>query len=235
MSQAALPRSHVRVLVVDDHHLFADSIALALSIEGYDVRRTDQDDQSSAARILQVVRATMPAIVLLDLDLGPFIDGLTLITPIRQAGARVIVVTASSDRAIWGACLGEGARIVLAKTSALTTILATVRNVHAGRPVISLEERNELIRCAHTHRRQTDELARRLDDLTRRELEVLGQLTQGRSVREIAQASYTSEATVRTQVKSILAKLDVSSQLAAVAIAHRAGRHILGPTEGSGN
>ena len=48
---------------------------------------------------------------------------------------------------------------------------------------------------------------------------------RGRSVREIASIGVVSEATVRTQVKSILAKLEVSSQLAAVGLAHRMGLH----------
>ena len=56
-----------------------------------------------------------------------------------------------------------------------------------------------------------------------RECEVLGQLMQGHSVRGIAEHSVVAETTVRTQVKSILAKLEVSSQLAAVGLAYRIG------------
>ena len=52
---------------------------------------------------------------------------------------------------------------------------------------------------------------------------MLGHLTEGHTVRDIARLSVVSEATVRTQVKSILAKLEVSSQLAAVGIAHAVG------------
>ena len=63
----------------------------------------------------------------------------------------------------------------------------------------------------------------RLDLLTTREREVLAHLMLGRTVREIAARSVVSEATVRTQVKSILAKLEVTSQLAAVGLAHHVG------------
>jgi DNA-binding NarL/FixJ family response regulator len=63
----------------------------------------------------------------------------------------------------------------------------------------------------------------RLDLLTVREAEVLGLLMTGLAVRDIADASVVSEATVRSQVKSILSKLEVSSQLAAVGLAHRVG------------
>jgi DNA-binding NarL/FixJ family response regulator len=58
--------------------------------------------------------------------------------------------------------------------------------------------------------------------LSRREREVLGELMTGATVTDIARSAYVSEATVRTQVKSIRTKLDVSSQLAAVGIAIRA-------------
>nr|WP_281374640.1 LuxR C-terminal-related transcriptional regulator [Nocardioides soli] len=59
--------------------------------------------------------------------------------------------------------------------------------------------------------------------MTPREEAVLGELMQGRTVRDIASSSFVSEATVRTQVKAILSKLEVSSQLAAVGIANTAG------------
>jgi len=64
------------------------------------------------------------------------------------------------------------------------------------------------------------DLERRLELLTPREAQVLGHLMEGRPVRDIAHVSFVSEATVRTQVKSILAKLEVTSQLAAVGAAH---------------
>ena len=57
--------------------------------------------------------------------------------------------------------------------------------------------------------------------MTRREAEVLGQLMAGKQVTEIARARFVSESTIRTQVKSILSKLQVSSQLTAVGLAHR--------------
>jgi DNA-binding NarL/FixJ family response regulator len=66
-------------------------------------------------------------------------------------------------------------------------------------------------------------MRRRLELLTPREKQVLGALIEGHNVREIARIGVVSEATVRTQVKSILGKLEVSSQLAAVGLAHHVG------------
>jgi two-component system nitrate/nitrite response regulator NarL len=85
------------------------------------------------------------------------------------------------------------------------------------------DEREELLQLWHQERQKHQELRNRLQRLTPREREVLGHLTEGHTVRDIARLSVVSEATVRTQVKSILAKLEVSSQLAAVGIAHAVG------------
>ena len=63
----------------------------------------------------------------------------------------------------------------------------------------------------------------RFDQITRREAEVLDLLMGGHQVSEIARTRVVSESTVRTQVKSILAKLQVSSQLTAVGLAHQVG------------
>ena len=74
--------------------------------------------------------------------------------------------------------------------------------------------------------READDVLRdRFARLTHREREVLGALVDGHGVHDIAASDVVSEATVRTQVKSILAKLEVSSQLAAVGLAHRMGWH----------
>ena len=95
--------------------------------------------------------------------------------------------------------------------------------VNAGLPVISREELESLLDAWARERRVHDDIRRRLDLLTPRERQVLGALIEGRTVRAISHESVVSEATVRTQVKSILAKLEVSSQLAAVGIANQIG------------
>ncbi len=217
-------RSSVRVLIVEDHVLFAESLELALSMEGYDVRRVPIPVHGgSPAALLASMSRLKPRIVLLDLDLGLFGNGTRLIRPLAESGANVIVVTASADKARWGECLRLGARKTLQKTRPLNDILAIVRRINQGLPVLDREEREELLQLWHRQRQEKHELQTRLDCLTTREGEVLGHLMAGRPVRDIARLSVVSEATVRTQVKSILSKLGVSSQLAAVGLAHHVG------------
>ena len=217
-------RADQRVVIVEDHQLFAEAIDLALSVEGYDVRRVDAPPGPGMAGtfVASIIRRR-PRVVLLDLDLGPFGDGVRLIEPITRSGANVVVVTGSTDQARWGEAVRAGARKVLSKSQPLRDILATVRRICAGLPVMDTEEREELLSEWARERFESQGLRDRLDQLTARESEVLGHLMKGRAVREIAGISVVSEATVRTQVKAILAKLEVSSQLAAVGMANEIG------------
>jgi DNA-binding NarL/FixJ family response regulator len=224
ITQAPSSRAQLRILIIEDHMLFAESLELVLSVEGYDVRRINvPDNAGSPGSLLSSLVRLRPRIVLLDLDLGRFGDGVRLIAPLAKAGINVVVVTASSDRGRWGEAIRYGARTVLSKAQPLSNILATVRRINEGLPVMTHQDREDLLRAWHQQRSELQDLLSRLALLTARESQVLGRLMQGRTVHDIAALSVVSEATVRTQVKSILAKLEVSSQLAAVGMAHQVG------------
>jgi two-component system, NarL family, nitrate/nitrite response regulator NarL len=213
-----------RVVVVDDHVLFAEALHVTLQFEGYDVERLDLDDRGlSSGQLASRIMRHRPAIVLLDLELGRGGDTTELVSPLSQAGLVVVIVTASTDRILWGQCLRYGARAVLPKSTPLSSILETLGTIADGRPLPGREERERLVAEFHREKARRQELRSRLDRLSSREREVLAHLMSGRQVREIAARSFVSEATVRTQVKSILAKLEVTSQLAAVGIALEAG------------
>lgn len=217
-------RADHRVLIIDDHMLFAESLELALSLEGYDVRRLELPEEGgSMATLRSLALRANPRTVLLDLDLGRFGDGTNMVAPLAKAGINVVVLTASEELGRWGGCMRLGARRVLPKSGALQQALATVRRLHQGLPVMKPEELETLLDAWARERRAHDDLRRRLDLLTPRERQVLGALIEGRTVRTISQESVVSEATVRTQVKSILSKLEVSSQLAAVGMANQVG------------
>jgi two-component system nitrate/nitrite response regulator NarL len=224
MAHNASGRASSRVVIVEDHQLFAESLELVLGMEGYDVRRVAlPEDGGSHAALRSTVLATRARIVLLDLDLGSAGDGAALVAPLARAGLNVVVMTSSTDRARWGGCVRSGARKVVPKSRPLQETLSVVRRLHEGLPVMSTEELEDLLRAWQLERAETEEKRERLERLTRREGQVLRHLMAGLTVREIARESVVSEATVRTQVKSILAKLEVSSQLAAVGMAHQLG------------
>jgi len=217
-----VPRSRclTRITLVEDHELFAEALDVALTLEGHDVHHVPiSDDAMSAGRLFEAILRSHPRVVLLDLHLGASGNGARVVQPLSLAGIAVVVVTGSIDRARWGECLSYGARTVLPKSSPLNAILTTIRMIGEGRRVLDREQRDRLLACFHEERGRVGDSRARLESLTTREREVLDRLINGNQVREIAQASFVSEATVRTQVKSILAKLGVSSQLAAVTFA----------------
>ncbi|MGH3354184.1 MAG: response regulator [Nocardioides sp.] len=219
----ASPRRRVKVVIVEDHTLFAESLELALTLEGYDAHRVDLPEvPPSEAKLHSLIMRTQPRIVLLDLDLGQHGSGVRLIAPIARAGADVVVVTGATDRTRWGHALHAGARTVLPKTVPLGEILGTVRRLNYGLSVLDVEERERLIGAWVGQEQNLIEIRERLTQLSRKESQVLEHLMGGFTVGDIAKLRVVSEATVRTQVKSILAKLGVSSQIAAVSMAHKA-------------
>jgi two-component system, NarL family, nitrate/nitrite response regulator NarL len=227
-----------RIVLVDDHALIAQTIRLALAAEGFDVTVVSPVPSTpDRTHLLANILAASPRLVLLDLDLGSAGDGARLIQPIRQAGADVVVVTATTDPLRIGQCLAHGAQHVLSKATPLEEIVGSLHRVLAGRPALGASQRQSLV--AHWQRQSTDLRSRRarLDRLSRREAEILAALMEGQRVREIAQASYVSEATARTQVKAILFKLGVTSQIGAVAVARDTGwtvkAHVAGHYPGS--
>jgi two-component system, NarL family, nitrate/nitrite response regulator NarL len=210
------------VLIIEDHELLAESLELTLSLEGYDAQCLPLPAEGgSIATLRSAALRARPRTVLLDLDLGRFGEGTALIAPLARTGANVVVVTGSTDRSRWGACVRQGARKVISKGRPLQETLATVRRLHDGLPVMNSQELESLLDAYQQERATTEEVRQRLETLTPREKQVLAQLMEGHNVRHIARTSVVSEATVRTQVKSILGKLAVSSQLAAVGLAHQ--------------
>lgn len=213
-----------RVTLVEDHTLLAQSMVIVLSSHGLNVTTAPLPGVYTEARDLaSTILSTRPDVVVLDLDLGAAGDGVPLIAHLRAAGCAVLVVTAATDPARWGECLERGAAAVLPKSAQIEEILHALCSVAAGNPVIDDAQRDRLVGHARRDRATRASRHSTLNTLTRRESEVLAALSHGHRVRDIAAEFFVSEATVRTQVKSILAKLGVTSQLAAVAIARDAG------------
>jgi DNA-binding NarL/FixJ family response regulator len=209
------------VLLVDDHQLLAHSLVIALRAEGLEAELAEPRDREG---LIELVRESKPDLVLLDLDLGSAIrDGATLVQPFREAGASVLVVTGSNDRMWIGAAVERGAVGVVRKSQPFDELLNTVLAAARGTAVMSSADRHQLLTDLRLER-ERQRLAREpFEQLTDREQQVLHALVAGRSVGRIAEDFVVSEATVRSQVRGVLTKLGVTSQLEAVAAAVRAG------------
>ena len=213
------------VLVVEDHALLAQSLALALQAEGHAVHLAELGPPE---HLLAQARALQPDVVLLDLDLGPVAGAGEALVPALAPLARVVVVSGSGDALRLGTCLELGAAGVLPKTLPFPELLAAVTAAAEGRPVLRDTERQDVLARARAARHAQRQRREPFERLTAREAEVLHEVMQGAPAAEIAARAVVSEATVRTQIRAVLTKLGVTSQLAAVAEAHRVGWE--GPT-----
>lgn len=210
-----------RVLIIEDHHLLGQVLCAALAEEGYTAEATDGSEMADV--LSDVVPGT---VVLLDLQLADGQDGSALVAPLRELGASVLILTGSPDVAAMGRALDAGALDVLDKAMPFAHLVAAVAEVATGAYVGDAARRHAIVRAAHERQRSGDAAAAVLARLTTREREVLDELCRGRSAEEVAGDDHVSIATVRAQIRSVLTKLEVRSQLAAVARAHQLRRRV---------
>ncbi|WP_418059099.1 LuxR C-terminal-related transcriptional regulator [Pimelobacter simplex] len=212
----------MRVTIIDRHSLLADSLSIVLEREGFLVTIVETaHPQSSLVTVLASALRCAGRLVLMEQDLGRVGDGMRLVAPLTRSGATVVVLTESTDRSRWGRAVQQGAKDVLHKTCSLRQVVGTAQRVRDGLPLMDAAQRASLVAAAQAEHEEIRAIRVGLDRLTRRETQILGALMNGDTVREIARTHVVAEVTVRSQVKSILAKLEKTSQVAAVGAAHR--------------
>jgi DNA-binding NarL/FixJ family response regulator len=206
----------VRVLIVDDHQMFAASLAQALQSES-DLLVVGQGASISEARDLMASRA--PDVVLLDHRLpdgdGDGVGALADLHRIRPS-AKIVVLTATTSDRLLVAAMEAGAAGFIAKTQQLDDVIDGVRAAAQGESVVSA---TLLTRLLPRLRRQGGGSA----DLTGREREILDLLAKGLSNADIAQQLTISVHTVRNHVANLSAKLGAHSKLEVLSIAVREG------------
>jgi two-component system NarL family response regulator len=204
-----LPSAPIRVLIADDHPLMRDGIAALLSTQaGITVVAMAADGFDA----VQQFQRHQPDLCLVDLQM-PGSDGVAAIAAIRrlQPDARIVVLTTFGGDARVAAALRAGAAGYLLKDVLGTELVETIRAVCAGKQVIAPALKRDL--AAHAVS----------DSLSARELDVLRLAACGRSNREIGVTLDIGEATVKTHMSTILAKLGAGDRTHAVAIAVQRG------------
>lgn len=207
MNQAVDPP--IRLLVVDDHPLIRDGIAAVLGIRADIVVVAEAGDGIEA---LEQFDKHRPDVTLVDLQM-PRMNGLAVISAIRSRvpSARIVVLTTYRGDMQALRALKAGASGYLLKNTLRKDLVSAVRDVHAGRRFIAPEVALELS-------------ARIADEpLSPREIEVIGQVASSGDNKQVALRLGVSEETVKTHMKSILAKLGANDRLQAVVIAVRRG------------
>lgn len=207
------------VLIVEDHELLAQSLVFALRAEGVEAETLKPE---TGDQILEVAADLRPTVVLLDLELGGEIgDSIPLIGPLEQLGAQVMMVTGVTNRVRLAECLEAGATGLIDKATPFDQLVEAVREVAELGNLVPPQQRHELMSELRRQRAADRERLEPFERLTSREQQVLAGLMDGKSAERIAEDSFVSLATVRSQIRAILLKLDVNSQLAAVALARK--------------
>jgi DNA-binding NarL/FixJ family response regulator len=209
----------VRVLLVDDDQIVRDALVMALRTRELDVVALDTFDPDS---VLGAHRDVDPQVVLLDFHLDDSTSS-DLIPLLVAEGATVLMLTGANDPEILGSCLDLGAAGIILKRQGLDDLVRAIDLAVEGLAPLRPQERDDLVSESRAQRAARAEALAPFEAMTARERSVLGGLLDGLTAEEIATRDYVSLATVRTQIRGILTKLDVTSQLAAVAHARRAG------------
>ncbi|RCW45260.1 DNA-binding NarL/FixJ family response regulator [Halopolyspora algeriensis] len=214
------------VLVIDDHQLVTASLVMALRAHSLDAHRCPVFDVEG---VLDEADKHTPGLALVDLELGNGDDGrprdgADLVGPLCQAGWSVVVVSGSTQQERVAAAIAAGANGWVPKSESFDDLLNAALAAANGKALLTPEQRKQWLALHRESSRRAADVHGRLDRLSTREREVLERLAQGQRAATIAQEFYISLATVRTQIRSILTKLDVGSQLEAVALHQDARR-----------
>jgi len=210
-----------RLLLVEDHASFRQTLALVFDQEP-DFEVVAQAGTVAEARLVMADREADLAVVDLSLPDG---EGVELIEDLRESNPHfaALVLTASLDRAEHARAVEAGAAGVLHKSADVDEILDSTRRLAAGETLLSPEELVELLRLAGQSREEEREARVSIEQLTRREREVLLALSEGLSNKQIAERLHMSVDTERTHMMNILNKLGVHSRLQALLFAARHG------------
>lgn len=199
-----------RILIVDDHPLTREALGALLEQHGFSVVGQAADGEEA----IESARRLLPDLVLLDLTM-PGMDGLTALPRLRAAApsAEVVVLTASETEENLLAAIRGGAAGYLLKSEPPERIADFVRGVTRGEAALSGAVTRGLFERVRDGGGRSSGVPEAIAGrLSARELEVLLLLDEHLGTEEIARRLFISDHTVRSHVKSLLAKLDVSSR-----------------------
>jgi DNA-binding NarL/FixJ family response regulator len=219
----------IRIVLVDDQELVRTGFRMVLDAQP---DMTVIGEAADGLAAVDFARAHSADVMVMDARM-PRMDGVAATRQIRQAGdrPRVLMLTTFDLDEYAFAALKAGASGFLLKDVPPEELLFAIRAVHSGDAVVAPSTTRRLLdRFAPMLPAGEAQAASELEELTEREHEVLILVAQGLSNAELAQRLFVSEATVKTHVGRILAKLGLRDRVQAVVYAYenglvRAGRH----------
>lgn len=197
----------IRIAVADDHALFRRGVVQTLAEANLDV----VGEAGTAEEALNLARETLPEIMLLDISM-PGESGLDLLPKLKVEvpACKVVMLTVSEDDKTLLAALRNGANGYIIKGITAGELVAAVLAVHKGEAYVSPSIAGRLLTdMAESHSPAS------LHDLSGRERDILAQIAEGHTNKEIAAALFLSEKTIKHYVTSILTKLRVRNRVEA--------------------
>ncbi len=233
MTTAADPSQTPRVVIADDQTLVRSGFRLILNSAGITVVAEASNGKEAVAATLN----HRPDVVLMDIRM-PEMDGLEATRRILASRpgehVRIIILTTFDlDQYVYAA-LSAGASGFLLKDVSPEHLIAAVRLVRCGDALLAPSITRRLVERFARHEPALAQLNGDLSALTPRELEVLGLIARGLSNSELASELTLSEATVKTHVARILAKLQLRDRVQAVVLAYETGLVSPGSDRGEG-
>jgi DNA-binding NarL/FixJ family response regulator len=215
----------IRVLVADDQAVVRQGVVLLLSTAADIEVAGEAGDGTEALRLALELR---PDVALVDLRM-PGLDGAQVTERVVAAGTgtRVLILTTYADDDAVLPALRAGAAGYLTKDVTSEALLAAVRDVAAGRTVLDAAVQQRLVQLVVTEpaagRAAPAADAAGTEGLTPREADVVRLVARGLNNRQVAREMFVSEATVKTHLNHILAKLSMPDRAALIAWAWRHG------------
>jgi DNA-binding NarL/FixJ family response regulator len=222
----------IRVLVADDQAVVRQGVVLLLSTSADIEVAGEAVDGLEALRLAMELR---PDVALVDLRM-PGLDGAQVTERIAAAGTgtRVLILTTYADDDAVMPALRAGAAGYLTKDATGEAVLAAVRDVAAGHTVLDPAVQRRLVELVVSERDSTAPapaaaptpapgIPAEAEGLTRREIDVVRLVAQGLNNRQVAKEMVVSQATVKTHLNHVLAKLALEDRGALIAWAWRYG------------
>lgn len=208
------------VLIVDDAELFRAALASAVKDAGFEVIGTAAD----AMTALTLAKEHQPDLVLLDV-LMPGMSGLEVVSTLTTEAPKcaVVLLTSSESSEDLLAAVKAGARGYLTKDTPLDRLVSALRDIESGGAATSPAMEAKLFEIVGRLLRTRDVATSRKPALTGREIEILREVSDGLTSRQISEKLFISENTVKNHIRNILDKTGLGSRHDAVLYAIRDG------------